>query len=232
MIPKILHSIWIGPRPPPMDLIRGWTKAHPTWDHRLWRDDTLFRYVDLRTGYESPFAPRWSNGTKIREMGEWNGKADIMRFSILARYGGIYIDADEECLLPLDSPGADFREHEAFASWESEIATPGLVATTVLGGVPGAALFRELEREIAKRAMSYPAWKSVGPGLLTEVAARHPKLHVYPSRAFLPWHHSGVAAPGNFPAYGNHHWGSTLPGTYERISQGALAFPFSSGAPG
>jgi hypothetical protein len=34
-------------------------------------------------------------------------------------------------------------------------------------------------------------------------------LHVYPSRTFIPTHHSGAPAPGDGPTYAKQYWGST-----------------------
>ncbi len=156
-------------------------------------------------------------------MRELNGKADLMRFEILARYGGVYVDADVECIRPLDD---HFLEHEAFASWEHEVVRPGLVATTVMGGRPGAALFKKLVELAPTRNMLAPAWLSVGPQFLTDVVGQcqlfgargeENGFKIYPSRTFLPEHYSGECVPGEgeVVTYGRHHWGSTKRNGYD-----------------
>ena len=44
MIPKIIHQFWVGPKPPPMNLIQTWRDAHPDWVHMLWTNDMLHDY--------------------------------------------------------------------------------------------------------------------------------------------------------------------------------------------
>jgi len=196
MIPKIIHAIWIGPLQPPMKLLNTWLKKNPGWEFRLWNSNSL----------------PWKNRERIDCIPELNGKADIMRYEILAEHGGIYVDADMECLRPLDEEPS-FREHEAWACYENETVRPGLVATTVLGAHPHSPLFLDLVEGITKITPTYlrnaAAWVSVGPVYLTQTIARHPSTHLYPARAFLPEHYDNTPAPGDFPSYGRHHWGTT-----------------------
>lgn len=85
-IPKIIHQIWIGDKAePPMQWIETWSKdfveQNPGYIHVLWRDEDL-KGIDMqnRDLYDAePTLP---------------GKADIARYEILRRYGGIYVDAD------------------------------------------------------------------------------------------------------------------------------------------
>lgn len=149
-------------------------------------------------------------------MQELNGKADMMRFEILLEHGGIAVDADEECLRPLDDfPLLDspykrgFREHEAWAAYENETCRPELVAMGALGAAPGASVFEELVVGVANQDFRAPAWISVGPWYLTKAARRHPELFVYPARSFYPEHADGTLAPGDFPIFGRQHWGGT-----------------------
>jgi mannosyltransferase OCH1-like enzyme len=40
-IPKIIHQIWVGPKPLPefyKKLANSWIKKHPDWKYRLWTD--------------------------------------------------------------------------------------------------------------------------------------------------------------------------------------------------
>jgi hypothetical protein len=192
MIPKILHQIWIGPGKAPSALMATWPKLHPDWEYRLW------------SNHEG-----WENQAQIDAMPEWNGKADIMRWEILERWGGVLVDADSECIKPLDE---SFLHYKAFACWENEIACPGLIAAGYVGTEKGSPLMRACIDRIKGRVLSGKrAWETVGPGLLTEVARQVPQsLYVYPSRAFIPKHHTGVDAPGNHDIYAKQYWGSTF----------------------
>jgi glycosyltransferase involved in cell wall biosynthesis len=197
MIPKIIHQIWIGPLPPPQAMMDTWRRKHPDWEYKVWRDHT-----------------GWENQSQIDAMSEWNGRADIMRYEILERFGGILVDADSICVQALDD---SFLEHKAFACWENEIVRPGLIAAGYVGAEKGSRFMRACINAIKTRSLAgCRAWETVGPGLLTTVAKDHPELHVYPARTFIPMHYSGTEAPGDARVYAQQFWGSTF--GYDKIS--------------
>ncbi len=179
-----------------------WQRMHPDWQYKVWTDHT-----------------GWENQAQIDAMPEWNGKADIMRWEILEREGGILVDADSECVQQLDE---SFLDNDCFACWENEEIRPGLVAAGYVGAVPGCALMRRCVDAVKHRQLEgLRAWQSVGPGLLTELAKDYPALRVYPARMFIPMHFSGVAAPGDAPVFARQYWGSTF--GYDKIP--AVAHP-------
>jgi predicted SAM-dependent methyltransferase len=196
-IPKILHQIWIGPLPPPTELMNTWKEKHPDWEYRLWTDEKN----------------HWENQAKIDAMPEWNGKADIMRYEILEKHGGVLVDADSECVQPLDD---SFLEHEAFACWENETVRFGLIAAGYVGAVKGSALMRACIDTIKQEPLEGRAWECVGPKLLTWVSEKFP-LRVFPAEMFIPVHLTGTPAPGDGtgPVYANQLWGSTF--GYDKI---------------
>jgi len=112
-IPKIIHQIWIGDKAePPMQWIETWSKdfveQNPGYVHVLWRDEDL-KILEMvnRDLYDAePTLP---------------GKADIARYELLRRYGGVYIDADIVWLgkrLPeTQQPFASRDETSAFDSF-------------------------------------------------------------------------------------------------------------------
>ena len=67
---------------------------------------------------------------KIDEIEEINGKADILRWEILYKYGGVFIDADSICIEPIDN---ELISKKCFAGWEQEELRPGLIATGTMG---------------------------------------------------------------------------------------------------
>lgn len=190
MIPKIIHQIWIGPLPPPQRLLDTWRNAHPSWEYRLWTSE-----LD------------WENQSQIDLMPEWNGKADIMRYEILEAHGGVYIDADAECVRPLPD---SFLAHDSFACFEHEVLMPGLIATGYVGASKNNVLMRRCIDGIKTQSMSIRAWMCVGPLFFTAMADDYEGLHIYPSRVFIPVHHTGtLAPPSDEPIIARQHWGST-----------------------
>lgn len=190
--PRIIHAIWIGPKPAPRKLLDTWAALNPKWEFRLHISDR-----------------GWRNQRQIDLMPELNGKADIMRFELLAKHGGVYVDADEECLQPLDALDQRFLEHESWCCWENETCRPGMMATTVLGARPGSRLFNELVNRVPTCNLKVAAWECVGPAFLTRIGKHHRETHVFPARHFLPEHYTGTPAPGDAPIFGRHHWGNT-----------------------
>lgn len=90
-IPKIIHQIWIG-SPLPEDylpLIKTWQELHPDWEYILW-DDVMIEGLDL------------VNKAQYDASTNYGQKADIARYEILYRFGGVYVDIDFECLQPFD----------------------------------------------------------------------------------------------------------------------------------
>lgn len=90
-IPKILHQIWIGKEVPKefRNFQLSWQILHPDWEYRLWTQDDIPSLHMVNEEY--------INAT--RNPGE---KSDLMRYEILYKYGGVYLDFDFECLRPLD----------------------------------------------------------------------------------------------------------------------------------
>ncbi len=91
-IPKIIHQIWIGPKKLPkkcIPLMKSWTRLHPDWEYKLWNNEDLKSF-------------KCFSGRAISSSKNIGSKVDILKYEILYRYGGVYIDADFESLQPLD----------------------------------------------------------------------------------------------------------------------------------
>ena len=61
-------------------------------------------------------------------MEEINGKADIIRWEILEKYGGVFVDADSICIEPVDDTLLKCKGG-CFAGYEQEQIRKGLIAT-------------------------------------------------------------------------------------------------------
>ena len=175
VIPRTIHQIWLGPHEPP-DAIETWPAAHPGWEHRLWTEADI----------PHPLV----NQAQFEAMGQLCGKADILRYELLYRYGGVYVDADTECLLPLpDWLLAD----PCFAVYESEDYRPGLVANAVIGAQPGhplmAAMLLMIGRLDPDELPGSVAAVTTGPYPFTRVVEANPGLvRIHPSGLFHPDH--------------------------------------------
>lgn len=91
-IAKKIHQIWIGPKPLPEKfrwMIESIKKNHPHWEYKLWTNKDLEDF-DL------------INKHAFNQVTNIGAKADIFRYEILYRHGGVYLDIDFESLKPLD----------------------------------------------------------------------------------------------------------------------------------
>lgn len=93
-IPRILHLVWIGKASQPEYLqkhIQKWKELMPKWTVRLWTNE------DLITDEIEPTVL-----AKIHEADKGTQKADILKYYVVWKYGGIYVDADTEPTSNLD----------------------------------------------------------------------------------------------------------------------------------
>ncbi len=91
LIPKKIHHIWLGEKPLPpyfKKFKKSWQENNPDYEFFFW-DDEKCKNLDL-------------NNRKLFDSIENKGaKSDVLRYEILYKYGGIYIDTDFECISPI-----------------------------------------------------------------------------------------------------------------------------------
>lgn len=161
VIPKTLHFIWLGPSPFPIQSVRKiklWKKAHPDWELFFWTDS---RYSPLpvegmqrRLVTELPFALL---SEEFYESDNWGEKSDLLRYEILYREGGVYVDHDVECLQPIDP----FTHFDFFCCLEPPHRNPG----RRLQVFPGNAIFGTVAFHPTLLCVMQEVkalWKSVG----------------------------------------------------------------------
>jgi GT2 family glycosyltransferase len=210
-IPKIIHQIWIGPKPRPKKFMETFRAKHPDFEYICWTEEEM-----AKRGF------KLENQVAYDRMTEWCGKADILRWELLYRYGGIYQDADSVCLEPFDDT---FLSKTAFAAYENEIARQGLVAVGTMGFPPGYPLCRDAidwikTHDTCPQTCGLRAWATTGPVLLTNLlnTGKYPDFSVFPSHCFIPLHFTGVAYEGHKKVHCYQEWGSTKQ-SYETMDQ-------------
>lgn len=138
MIPRIIHQIWLGPNPipiqfkewqktilkhnPPLNNPASTERIHQTianiqnmynWQYHLWTDDNIQEF----------------NATGLlNECDSLAGKSDVIRILALIKYGGVYLDMDVECLKPLHP----LLNVPAFVAKESD----NVVCNAIFGTIP------------------------------------------------------------------------------------------------
>ncbi len=101
-IPKIVHFIWLGPKPFPQESIinlESWKRFNPSWKLYFWTDDKdrpcpidgMQKMLTFEHDFKA-MAPLLELSTN------WGEKSDLMRYQILEEFGGFYSDHDSEIL--------------------------------------------------------------------------------------------------------------------------------------
>ena len=116
-IPKIIHHIWLGsPRPSTPEYtvwFESWKLHHPDWEIRWWHDE------DVRSMVERG---ELINVDRFNAASNYGEKSDILRYEILLRYGGLYVDTDMECVSSFEAlhssrePAESSARHRGFST--------------------------------------------------------------------------------------------------------------------
>jgi mannosyltransferase OCH1-like enzyme len=97
MIPKIIHQIWSGKDGPLPQFLKDWGKTwkdfHPHWQYEFWDNDRMNSFI--REFY--------SEYMEIYDQFPYDiQRWDAIRYLILWKIGGMYVDFDYECLDTFD----------------------------------------------------------------------------------------------------------------------------------
>lgn len=167
-VPKIIHQIWIGDKPPPVSTDAWAAHAHANgYEYRLWREDGLER--------EGVFAdPTFRT---MLDKKDYPGAVDVARYVLLERFGGIYLDCDWyparddmsfDAFLPMAGLAA-FDEKTPRETGKGSI----LLANSFIAAPAGHPVFRRMLDSfptIIREMPRAPAWWATGPLIFTVIA--------------------------------------------------------------
>jgi len=95
MIPKIIHQTWKNTTIP--EEFAGYQKKlielHPDWEYRLWTDEQNLEFV------KQNFADFYEVFIRLPKN---IMRADVIRYLIMYKIGGLYLDLDYEMIKPFD----------------------------------------------------------------------------------------------------------------------------------
>jgi hypothetical protein len=169
-IPRTIHRVWLGDRPIPEEHERfgeTFARHHPGWGMRLWTDEDL-PALDITAGE--------------RERSRTHSElSNLVRYEVLHRFGGVYVDTDVECrrdLTPL------LRGIDAFAALE----LPGAVGTAILGSVAGHPAFARAAR-LARHTVGtgVHSQDADGPRFLSLILEQEPGVAILGAELFYPY---------------------------------------------
>ncbi|MGD0664302.1 MAG: glycosyltransferase [Rhabdochlamydiaceae bacterium] len=104
-VPKVIHFIWIGPKPFPresVENVRSWIAKHPDWTIKFWTDRERplpHKQMELARVQDLKFTKLFDCYKKSDNYAE---KSDLLRYEILYQEGGIYVDHDVKCFQSFD----------------------------------------------------------------------------------------------------------------------------------
>jgi mannosyltransferase OCH1-like enzyme len=133
VIPKIIHQIWLGSPFPEtsLSLTNKMLKLNPNYKYKLWTDLDVENF-----------------GLKNKELynniSNLGAKSDILRYEILEREGGIYIDTDFECVKSFDE-----LLHLDFFAANGHVDNPEVI-NSVIGCIPNNKVIKSFVSNLQK----------------------------------------------------------------------------------
>jgi mannosyltransferase OCH1-like enzyme len=195
MIPRVFHQIWINSSNPELPVKfsayrDSWLQRHPSWEYKLWNLDNL------------DFVPQRMD--LVKSSLSYAQMADILRYEILYRHGGIYIDTDFECLRSIEPILGGVQN---FACSEDGLS----ITNALIGASPGSVYMQRCIAALPEKVGLAPPTAETGPGLLTRTllgGGLAGDFTLFPREWFYPYNWNELhRANENFPeAYAIHRW--------------------------
>ena len=187
MIPKIFHRV--VPDKIPAYAEEYWARLkelHPGWEFRTWYD------LDLSEDLQGRCLVNVQ-------------KADLLRYSVVWAFGGIYLDSDVEPIRSFEP----LLQCQGFAAWESR----EWVCNAVIGAEPFHPVLQECWDTACERVGTVPhslGWQT-GPGMITEVVRNRSDFLLLPPGTFYPYFWGEVPLTVEYCAndpwcFGIHRW--------------------------
>jgi mannosyltransferase OCH1-like enzyme len=208
-----LHFIWLSDDEIPANrqaCISSCIAAHPDWDFTIWR--SLEQFGELRNqgvvDEAAQIAPPTPRGNPHQIV------TNVLRFEIMLKHGGVFIDSDVVALRPIDEliERAEAQGKVGMLGWEIQDRWLG---EAVIGCVPGAPFMEKIVANLQRWALARkgkPATQTVGPQYITPLLKGSRELGdvlVLPQETFFPARHDQpelgdaiiageVASPGTY----------------------------------
>jgi len=215
-IPKIIHQIWLGGPLPDVfkKLVETWFVHHlgGDWKYKLWTDEDVASFgLYNKALYDA------SDSVGV--------KSDILKWEIMYRYGGVYVDTDFECLKSLEVLHYTYDFYTGLQPLDTQFVQLG---AALYGSVPGHPILKHCIETIKDDWHKKGAPAKSGPIHFTKsfyaMAGKNNSLDIaLPASYFYPlgcqeieikkaqWIQNG--------AYAVHHWAKSWMPTKYRANQ-------------
>ncbi len=153
-IPRVIHFIWIGPNSFPIESIenvKSFRELHPDWEIHFWTDSStrplpipscIRRLIsDFDLGPLSQFLNRTQN---------YGEKSDLIRYMILLREGGVYVDHDVHCFASFENIHSSYDYYGFIENlhYFDALNCSVLAGNCVIGAKPNHPILEQTVREI------------------------------------------------------------------------------------
>lgn len=170
LIPKIFHVMWHGDKPMPIEFVeygKSWLYYNPGWKMKLWNSENMIKLQNQEF---------YDKATLFAQ------KADIARYEIIYNFGGVYIDADFECLKNIEEL---LDNVEAFCAYQEA----NIVEIAIMGCIPKNPVFKmlidgipESIKRYKKRSILY----QTGPMYATKKLRDRKDITIFNPELFYP----------------------------------------------
>jgi hypothetical protein len=175
-IPRRIVQFWDAPEAPDdlLPLMASWSMIHPDWNYRRFNIGSAGEY--LRRNHSADVVAAYRRARQPAQ------KADVFRLGVLAHEGGVWADADDRCLAPLEPL---VESGVTLSGWQESFGTFG---NNLLAATPGHPIIvRALGLAVSavNRGDDDIAWLATGPGALTRALAQEIAESGRPAPAYL-----------------------------------------------
>jgi hypothetical protein len=150
-VPKVIHFIWLGPKPFPresVENVRSWIAHHPDWTIKFWTDRERplpHKQMHLCQVQDLQFIKLFECYKKSDNYAE---KSDLLRYELLYQEGGIYVDHDIKCFKSFELLCRTFDFYCGMEMpYQTSLSSSVLPTNNLLGSRPG--------HPILKRSMEW-----------------------------------------------------------------------------
>ena len=181
-IPKIFHHIWVGGQFPEeyKRFRQTWLNKHPDWLFIFWTDNPVnFKEgeIVLHTAHELQsylYAPSFEHKkvvVDVKALPLYNQsfydqtvnpgeKSDLLKWEIVYRYGGVYVDTDFECLKSIDIFNHCYDFYVGIQPLDITVLALG---AGLFGAVPGNEILKHCIENLKNYRGYREPWQKTGP---------------------------------------------------------------------
>jgi hypothetical protein len=146
LIPRVLHFIWIGPKPFPresVENIRSWIAKNPDWTVLFWTDrERPLPHPAMQLRLLKDFSWRRLEEC-FHKSDNYGEQSDLWRSEILYREGGVYADHDVKCIRSFDSLNRAFDFYCGLeVPYKTALSSSVMPTNNLLGSRPGHPVLR------------------------------------------------------------------------------------------